>query len=87
MNKRRIAREVFERYGYIDLVAFEPENKAFQTWLKKNLITMKKLRGSGMYDEYRYTGPYSLLFKMVVNFWDEDEEFMNEYFWNIRRKT
>jgi hypothetical protein len=65
-TKENFIKEVFENYGYIDLDTVDPSDKNFRSFLKKNFIKTKKLGpGGGGWDEYRYTGVYSLLLKML----------------------
>ena len=78
---RPLIKDIFENYGHIILDTVEPTRNL--RWLKNHFIKQEmegKGTGGGGFDEYRYTGPSSMLLLMVKKFWYEDEEFFEEYF-------
>lgn len=56
----------------VTLDTTEPDNKNLVKFLKKNKIDMKKIGGSGDFEEYEYTGKAEDLKKLIDQFWEDD---------------
>ena len=70
---KNIIKDVFERYGFIDVDAMEPGLPQLVADLKKHHIIFKKIGsqvGPAGWDEYRLTGPYGEVRWMLLHHWN-----------------
>jgi len=77
ISKKLFIKEIFENFGYIIIDPAEPD--LLVNYVKENFIRMEFYKHSGMFDEYKFTGTYSMLKKMLKENWPEDYR-IKDYF-------